>query len=132
MSSVTDVWPLARPHLEPSIALSRGRYETDDVGILCARGFMQLWVATRDEKVIGAMVTELVNFPRKREARTVFAGGTDLRRWYRLASEAVEDWGRSWGCTALSAVGRPGWGRLVGAEADGVCIYREIKPVGVH
>lgn len=131
-SSVPDLWALARPHLEPSVAMSRGRFEIDDVGILCAHGYMQLWVATRDERVIGAMVTEIVTYPRKRAARVVFAGGTHLRSWYRLASEAVEDWGRSWGCTALEAFGRKGWGRLVGAEEDGVGIYREIKPMELH
>ena len=112
--------------------MSRGRYETDDVGILCARGHMQLWVATRDDRVIGGMVTEIATYPRKRIARTVFAGGTELRRWYKLASESVEDWGRAWGCTALEASGRKGWGRLVGAEEDGVWIYRDIKPMEMH
>jgi len=132
-SSVPDMWPLVLPHLAPSIALSRGRYEPEDVGILCARGHMQLWIAGRgDDQVIGAMVTEIAVYPRKRVARTVFAGGTDLRRWYRLASDAVEAWGRSWGCQGLEACGRRGWGRLVGAEEDGTWIYRDIKPVGVH
>jgi hypothetical protein len=131
-SSVSGMWPLVRPHLDPSIAMSRGRYETDDVGILCARGHMQLWVALRDDEVIGGMVTEIAQYPRRRIARVVFAGGKALRSWYRLADEAVEDWGRAWGCTGLEAGGRRGWGRLVKAHEDGVWIYRDIKPMEIH
>lgn len=125
--AVEAMWPQASPHLEPSIAMSRGCFEPVDVLAACAAGGMQLWLAADGNEIIGALVTELRDFPRKRLARVMFAGGKHVRRWYAEADKAIEDWSRAWGCAALSASGRKGWARLIGGEEIAVELWRDLS-----
>ncbi len=123
---VPEVWAETEPHLLPSIALAHGCFEPHDVVVLCVAGAMQLWIAADGEEIIGATITEIVDFPRKRAARIVFAGGKNLRRWYGLMDKAVDEWSRSWGCHAILAGGRRGWSRLAKMEETGVLFWRDL------
>lgn len=126
-SAVAGMWSEVEPLLEPAIRMSRGCYEPQDVMAFCAAGGMQLWVAYDGDKLIGSIVTELVDFPRRRITRAVFAGGKakEVRHWYAPMDAAVEAWGRSWGASAIMASGRKGWGRIVNAEEIGVDLWRD-------
>lgn len=119
-----DVWITAGPLLAESIAMSRGRYEPRDVLEFCENGQMQLWLMATD-KIAAAAVTEIVNYPRKRVVRVVFAGGSLAKEWCDEFDAALEAFGRSWGCSATEASGRRGWKRLLDAEQLAVFVTRE-------
>lgn len=126
-AAVAGMWPEVEPHLEPAIRMSRGCYEPEDVMAFCAGGGMQLWLAYEGDKLLGAIVTELVDFPRRRMTRAPFAGGKDIRRWYAAMDAAVEAWGRSWGATGISAMGRKGWAKILNAQEIGVEYWRDFE-----
>lgn len=119
------MWPEVEPHLVPAIEMSRGCFEAVDVMALCATGAMQLWVAYDGDDLVGAIVTELVDFPRRRMTRAPFAGGKDIRRWYAAMDAAVESWGRSWGSTGICAIGRKGWSKILNASEVGREYWRD-------
>ena len=128
-SAIAGIWPSVRDWLAPSVALSRGCYELDDLSFLCEHGAMQLWVAADGERVIGAVVTEITQYPRRRACRVAFAGGTDIKRWYGEADRTIEQWSRTWGCDALMAGGRRGWGKLTKGDEIGVILWRDLDVV---
>lgn len=126
-SAVEGMWPEVEPHLKPSIEMSRGCFEPVDVMAFCVGGGFQLWVAYDGDNLIGAIVTELIDFPRRRMTRAPFAGGKDILKWYAAMDAAVEAWGRSWGATGICAVGRKGWTRILNAKEVGVEYWRDFE-----
>jgi hypothetical protein len=75
---------------------------------------MQLWILARDGAIVGALVTEILRWPRRTVCRLVLAGAEDgLRDEWLAWRGALEAWARAEGCTAMEIYGRPGWARLV-------------------
>lgn len=124
---VPDAWPMAEPLLVEPIGMSRGCYEPQDVMVECAAGECQLWLATSGENAIAAYVTKITQYPRKRVVRAMFAGGKPgtMQQWLEPMVKAIEDWSRTWGCTAIEAAGRKGWSRVVDGEQIAVHLWRD-------
>lgn len=132
--AVPTMWPDALPHLMPAIEMSRGCFEPEDVEALCARGDMQLWLAVEGEDVLAAYVTEVVQYPRKRRIRAVFAGSKPhtMHRWLEQMVQAIEAFSRKWSCHGIEAMGRKGWPKVVDGEVIGVYLCRDYPAVGLH
>lgn len=124
-NAVRAVWPAVAEYLQPAIDMSLGCFAPDDVVVGCEAGNMTLFVAVDGDRYLGATVAEIVQFPRRRAARVVFGGGIEMRRWYAEMDEAVDAWGRAWGCTLLLAQGRRGWARL-GKGNEMALLWRDI------
>lgn len=93
-----------RPQLEAALEYADGSHTFEDVARLVAEGNMQFWPGTTS-----AVVTEIINYPRKKTLNFFLAGG-DLAELERM-SPIILQWGRSVGCTHAAFCGRPGWER---------------------
>lgn len=93
-----------QPQIEAALAHSGGTHTYADVMSMVADGRLQLW-----EGVNSVIVTEIIEYPRKRTLHFFLAGGNmaELKAMYPL----VEEWGRMQGCSSASMIGRPGWVR---------------------
>lgn len=131
---VAGVWPQALPHLMPAIEMSRGCFEPEDVEGLCVSGGLQLWLAVEDEDVLAAYVTEIVQYPRKRRVRAVFAGGKPhtMEKWLEPMVAAIERWSKEWGCSGIEATGRKGWTKVVDGEVVGAYLCRDYPAGEMH
>lgn len=134
VDAVPTVWPDALPHLLPPIEMSRGCFEPEDVERLCAHGDMQLWLAADGEDVLAAYVTEIVQYPRKRRIRAVFAGGKPhtMDQWLEPMVQAIEAFSRQWACQGIEAMGRKGWTKVVDGEVVGTYLCRDYPAVELH
>lgn len=122
---VDKVWEKALPHLQPAIDLNNG-YLADDVlaGIKDER--LQLFViAGDDNEVVGAIVTTIIVYPRKKTCFVLFLGGKDMRHWQKDA-EKLTTWASIMGCDDIEAIGRPGLEKYFPAESTGFRLYRRI------
>lgn len=126
-SAVAAVWPSVRDYLAPSVAMSLGCFTDGDVMAACEAGAMTLFVAVDEDQYLGAVVCEVRQFPRRRANCIVFAGGREMRRWYRPMEDAVSDWSRAWGCTLFIAQGRRGWSRVAKGN-EMALLWRDIGP----
>lgn len=67
------------------------------------------WLAYEDGTALGAATTRLQT---DGIAILRLAGGHEFRRWIGLLDQAVTDWARACGATALRMRGRKGWVRF--------------------
>lgn len=94
----------ARPYLEAALHYSGGTHTFEDVAAQVSEGRLQFWPG-----VTSAIVTEIIEYPRKRTLHFFLAGGNmpELRAMY----PHVLEWGRQQGCSSTSLAGRKGWVR---------------------
>lgn len=119
---VPFVWAEVTPLLKK--ALDRegsGRYEIDDILKLLLEGTARLWIAHDPDvhAIKAAVVTQIVQFPRKRELRIWLIGGSDMHAWAKQGLEMVEAFARSIGCFAVTGGMRRGWMRIGDGYKDG-------------
>lgn len=113
-AAVPRVWPFARPFVERALAEGGGHFLADDVLAALERSEMQLWTLWREGRIAGALVTEIVRWPRRSVCRLVLAGAEDgLRGEWLPWRKTIEAWARAHGCAAIEIYGRPGWARLL-------------------
>jgi hypothetical protein len=126
------LWPRARPFVERALAEGGGHFLAEDVLGALRRREMQLWVLRRDAAVVGALVTEILRWPRRSVCRLVLAGAQDgLREEWLACRGAIEAWARAAGCTSMEIYGRPGWARLVPGARKRVALEWDLTEEGV-
>ena len=81
---IAYIWELVAPLLERSKEHSVGELETDDFLEPLTHGDMQLWIATEDQKMHSAMVTQIVPYPQKQVLRVISIAGSDFKKLYEF------------------------------------------------
>ena len=112
-----DKWQHCAPFINAALAYSGHSHTLDDVAQVVAKGDAQFWHAED-----AGLVTEIVEYPRRRTLRFWLAGG-DLDTLKDIEKDAIE-WSKPWGCVACEIVGRRGWIRALSG-------YDDVATVGV-
>jgi hypothetical protein len=109
-----DVWPSVEKYVERAQAFDPFK-NTHDVYMLLSHGFASLFIATRKGMIVGFGVLEVVQYPSRRVANVMAAGGE-----YGFLATAIDDLlpmmiehGRREGATVVTLSGRPGWVRAL-------------------
>ena len=124
-SNIKEWWPDAKPFIERALERSMGEYEAEDIRAALEINDMQMWVAVDDEKVIAVMVTQIVNYPRKRFCDLVLGAGTRLDEW-KPGLRMIQDWAKFNKCDALRIFGRKGWVRSLGMAENFTVMSMEV------
>lgn len=119
---VSHFWPHVSDFLEKAQPHSEGELTTEDFLEFLKLADMQLWVAVRQKKVIAAMVTQIIPYPRKKVLRIIAIGGADMDRWFRFLPK-VEEFALTVGCESLEAWGRKGWKKILTDWNDSYIVY---------
>jgi hypothetical protein len=111
---VPELWPIIEPHVKRACD-HHPFMESQDVLDLLYRGLLTLFVATGDGKVTGFAVMEVVQYPRRKVANVLAAGGE-----HGFLSVAVHEllpvlkaWAVEQGADTFALTGRPGWVRML-------------------
>jgi hypothetical protein len=109
------VWPLAEPHLKRALQFADGEFTLEEARRSVAEGRFQLWLAWdgAQGRCIGAGLTEIFDYPRKRVCFLVLWASEAPRPRWLDGLDAVERWARGQGCKAMRLLGRKGWGRVL-------------------
>lgn len=108
VDTLPAAWPVVAPMLAPCVELLDGTYEMIDLYAHLLVGRWHLWVITEyPDKVMGAVVVELIDYPRKRVMRVNLLGGKDFAKWIDLF-RFIEDWAVGQRCVGVEAWCRPG------------------------
>lgn len=94
----------ARPYIEAALEYSNGTHDWYDIVSGVLTGKMQLWPTDN-----GALVTEIIDYPRKR-CINVFLGGGDMAELVDKHGEIIM-WAQENGCVSALISGRDGWAR---------------------
>ena len=109
------VWPHIEGYLDGAARYSHGRFKVEDIKHGIQTKPQQLWVAydeTDNDKVYGAVVTEVVAYPQMLALDTHFTGGIELPKWKTSMLEVLQKFAKDSGCKIIESYGRPGWEKV--------------------
>ena len=117
----------ARPHIEAALSYASGTHTFEDVAADISAGRAILWPGENS-----AVVTRIVEHPRKRTLHFFLAGGNLAELEVMLP--IIMQWGRERGCSSASLTGRRGWERTFltkkeGWHADLVVLTKDLTDV---
>lgn len=109
--SLDQVWPKIVPLLQATLNYDgRGYYEVPDLYDAIKRRDMQLWTAW-DDDLRFFVITEIVNYPRKKVCKITWGGGRIYKGIHRHIDE-IKLWATCNGCHSIQVVGRKGWNKV--------------------
>lgn len=111
-SKVDDVWNRIEHFTQAALDRTEGEMAINDVKQYVEDRDMQLWVICDEEDIVGALITEVLDFPRKKACRYVTLGG-DLKDAFPVIDQSISAWAKSLGCDRMELIGRRGWSRAI-------------------
>ena len=113
-----DVAPL----IEKVKEHTEGEFEADDYLEPLTHGDMQLWIATEDNNMHSAMITQIVTYPQKQILRVISIAGSDFKKLYEF-NDMVESFAIRTGCSGMELWGRRGWKKLLPDWESNYIVY---------
>ena len=116
VDEVRNIWENVSRHVKKATDYTYGRYKEIDVLHECLIGKFNLWIVYREEEevdYIGAAVTEVLQYPRKKALSVVFLSGDDFSEWMPEIDKKFVDFAKVLECDFVEACGRAGWERKV-------------------
>ena len=104
------VWDETVPLIEKALLHAEGELMPDDIKEYLDKGDLRLWVAMKDKETIATMVTEIIQYPRKKIVRVITIAGKDMNLWYDFLP-MLEGYAVRHGCSSLEAWTRRGMTR---------------------
>ena len=114
---VKQVWPDVKDYLDGAAAYTHGRYEVEDILDSIIGYDHTLWIAFTEEGIKGAVVTNIIDYPRKRMLCMSFCGGVELDEWKDPMLQLLQKWAYDNDCDGIEATARLGWGKIF--KSDG-------------
>jgi len=106
---VPRFWHYAEPYIKRALDHTSGELLPEDVEKLLLDRDMQLWLISYSNTIVGAVTTEIVNYPRRKHCRVVtLAGNRTLSEWLDLVDTTLCEWARNQQCDALETFVRKG------------------------
>ena len=104
--------------LEPS---SDGRFELSDILHMLLSGQQHMWIVWDQDleeiPIIGVVITELMQYPRKLMISVQYLAGERLDEWFEETEIMIANWGKASGCDGMEMSGRRGWARRLKKES---------------
>jgi len=104
------VWDEVVPLIEKALLHAEGELIPEDIKQHLDEGDLRLWVALKGQKILAAMVTEIIEYPRKRIVRVITLAGKNMDMWYDFLP-MIEGYAVKNGCSSLEAWTRKGMTR---------------------
>lgn len=108
---VAQMFPQCSDWLDRAIGHCKDE-ELSDVQEECLSGDAELWVASVDGELSGAMVTQVQQHRARRILELRYLAGMPFRHWAEVQSDLAA-WAKCRGCSAIRIRGRRGWLRLL-------------------
>lgn len=106
---IERMWPFAEPYVKRALDHAAGEITPDDLKNGCLNRDIQLWMVSKDNRVVGAATTEIIVYPNKKHCRVITIAGSQFEDWVDQMDAALADWAASIGCDALEAHVRKGF-----------------------
>jgi hypothetical protein len=114
---VDTCWKTIEPYMEKAAEYTYGRYTSGDIYDSLKEYDHHLWVAFDGDKIKGAVVTNIITYPRRKILCMSFCGGTELKNWKDPMLELLRQFAKDVGCDGIEATARRGWAKVF--ENDG-------------
>ncbi len=101
-------WDKVAPFLEKAAHYTYGRYTVDDIRDAITDYDHVLWVALKEGKITGAVVTNTVAYPKRKALNMAFCGGENLKEWKDPMLSLLRRYASDTGCDCIEATARQG------------------------
>jgi cobalamin biosynthesis Co2+ chelatase CbiK len=109
---IENVWHLIHDYMIGAAKYTHGRFNVDDIKKELLRNKnQQLWIAY-DDKVYGAVITEIISYPQMRTLIMHFTGGVELPKWKDEMLAILRKFAKDHQCKVIESYGRSGWKRI--------------------
>ncbi len=109
---VREAWPSVADYVQNALEYTDGRYELEDVLEMIEGGGFLLWIAFDGERIKGCVITQMMQYPRKRFLGCPFVTGDEFSSWKQPMFEMLQRFARDNDCVGLEATARLGWARV--------------------
>ena len=120
-SDVEALWVDIEPFLVRSLKHAEGELAPDDLIPHLDDGKLRVWIAVVDKEIIASMVTEIIQYPRKKIVRVITLSGKDMDSWYQFLP-LLEGYAISNDCSSLEAWTRKGMARKLKDWKQSYCV----------
>lgn len=106
------VWNDIEGYMEGAAKYTHGRYKVEDIKKeLYRNNRQQLWIAY-DDKIYGAVITEIIAYPQMKTLIMHFTGGVELPKWKDEMLALLRRFAKDHDCKVIESYGRTGWKRI--------------------
>jgi hypothetical protein len=109
---VRKVWPAVADYVQNALEYTDGRYELEDVLEMVEGGGFLLWIAFDGKQIRGCVITQMMQYPRKKFLGCPFVTGDEFASWKQPMFEMLQRFARDNDCEGLEATARLGWSRV--------------------
>ena len=114
--AVDIVWADVSGMLNKAIETSEGKYHIDDIYEDLTKGYYNLWLVIdnkRDEKVIAAITTRIIEYPNRKAMAMDWVGGRRMAEWLPTVMNRLISFANDCGCSHLEGYGRKAWIKIL-------------------
>jgi hypothetical protein len=109
---IDTCWAQIEPFMERAAKYTYDRYTSDDIYDSVVEHDYQLWVAFDETGIKGAVVTNIVSYPKRKLLCMAFCGGHDLKEWKSPMLSLLQKFAKDMGCDGIEATARAGWAKI--------------------
>ena len=109
---VDGCWSKIEAFVEKAAKYTYGRYSAANIYDMVIDGDYQLWIAFTDNKIKGAVITNVVTYPQRKLLCMQFCGGEDLKDWKEPMLALLRRFATDIGCDGIESTARPGWAKI--------------------
>ena len=120
---VACLWDDVGPMLQKVTERSEGEMEPDDYLETLTQGAMQLWIATEENSITLAMVTQIISYPQKKVLRVIAISGEKFIEAHSRFNDMVEAFAVRVGCSSMELWGRKGWKKMLPEWKDSYIVF---------
>lgn len=112
-SDAMAAWPQVSGWLDDALKKTGSLMTVEDLRRNVRSGNYRLWLINQSDRVVAAMVTEIVRGGNGCAVHVVSLGGQEMGDWLERANESLETYSRANECKYVVEMGRPGWSRVL-------------------
>jgi hypothetical protein len=110
---VAIVWPVVEGLLQKAVDYAHGDITTEDLRLACIREEMQLFIFWDGETAKSSLVTEFLQYPRKKVIRVIAAAGKGYGQCVREYWDLLSVWAGQNGVSEFESWNRPSMTRYL-------------------
>ena len=100
---IDEIWPRVKKHMERAAEYTYGRFLAEDIkdNLTAPDTAQQLWIAFDKDRIYGAGVTEIIEFPRLKTLTMHFVGGDEFKKWGHKGLETFQSFAKDNNCDVI-------------------------------
>jgi len=110
---VLEKWSILSPFIQEALATGQGENTLADHMRKLMNFESHCWLITDNEEVLGAGLTEFIQYTRHKTLHIITIAGKNFEEWGGLVFPTIESFAKDGGATAVEQWGRAGWAKML-------------------